>query len=237
MQSKLKEKIVVIHQPDFLPHLAFFGKFLKADLWVILDNVQFVHKTSRSWNNRDKIKTPKGEKWITISVQGCSGKNAINEILLSSEVNWKENHLNLIKNNYKKAAYFHEVFPYIEDLYSSNCVKLVDFNLKSIAMLLKLFDIEISSVLASSLGTGGKKNELLVDILKKVGACVYLSGTGAKDYFIQKPFDDAGIKVIWHEFIHPVYPQLYGEFIPYLSSIDLLFNCGIKQSREILRRC
>ncbi|MDD5594684.1 MAG: WbqC family protein [Candidatus Omnitrophica bacterium] len=237
MQTNLKEKIAVIHQPDFLPHLAFFKKFLQADLWVILDNVQFVHKTSKSWNNRDKIKTPDGEKWITIAIQGYSGKNAINEVILSSDVNWRGNNLNLIKNNYKKAAYFQEVFPYIKDLYSFKCDKLIDFNLKSIELLLMLFDIKISSVLASTLNPDGKKNDLLVDILKKVGASVYLSGIGAKNYFLQKPFDDADIKVIWHEFKHPIYPQLHGEFIPYLSSIDLLLNCGIKQSREILRRC
>lgn len=230
-------KTVVIHQPDFLPHLAFFHKFLKADLWVVLDNVQFVHKTSRSWNNRDKIKTPKGERWITISVQNYSGKSAINEVLLSTDVNWRENNLNLIKDSYKKAPYFYEVFPCIEDLYGYKCVKLADFNLRSINMLLKLFDINISTVLASSLNPDGKKNKLLIDVLKKVEASVYLSGIGAKDYFVQKPFDDAGIKVVWHEFKHPVYPQLLGKFIPNLSSIDLLFNCGIDQSREILRRC
>ena len=78
---------------------------------------------------------------------------------------------------------------------------------------------------------------LLVDILQKVRADKYLSGVGAKAYFDPAPFAAAGIEVTWQDFKHPVYPQLYGDFIPYLSSIDLLFNCGIKKSHEILRSC
>ena len=73
------------------------------------------------------------------------------------------------------------------------------------------------------------------EIKRGYGATHYLSGIGAKDYYDNKPFEEANIKVLWQDFKHPVYPQLHGEFIPYLSSIDLLFNCGIKKSREILR--
>jgi len=228
-------KIAVIHQPDFLPYLGFFHRFLQADLWVILDNVQFIHKGS-GWQHRDKIKTPIGEKWITISVQKPKLGTPIKEVILSKDVDWRSNHLNLIKQNYRKAEFFNEIFPYIEELYRFDCFKMVDFNLKSIKLLKNIFDIKIESVMASSLGGEGKNNELLADILLKAGAAIYLSGIGAKDYFKQEPFDKAKIKVMWQEFEHPVYPQLFGKFIPYLSSIDLLFNCGIKKSREILRR-
>lgn len=230
-------KVVVIRQPDFLPYLGLFHRFLKADLWVALDNVQFIHKGSVGWQHRDKIKTPAGEKWVTISVQKCKLGTAINKVLLSKDVDWRNNHLNLFKQNYKKAGFFNEIFPYLEELYRYDCLKMVDFNLKSIELLLDLFDIKIEYVLASALGAEGKSNELLVDILKKVKATTYISGVGAKDYFKQEPFDKAKIKVVWHEFRHPVYPQLFGKFIPYLSSIDLLFNCGIAKSCEILRRC
>lgn len=230
-------RTVVIHQPDFLPYLGFFHRFLNADMWVILDNVQFVSGTSRSWTNRDKIKTPVGEKWITVAVQKAQKDSRINEITLSKNVDWRRDNLNLIIENYKRAPFFKEIFPYVEDLYGVECNKLIDFNLKSIEMLIELLVIKIERTLASSLNPVGKSNELLVNILKKVDATTYLSGVGARDYYDPKPFEDAGIKVVWQEFKHPVYPQLYGDFIPYLSSIDLLFNCGIEKSREILRSC
>ncbi len=229
-------KIAVIHQPDFLPHLGFFHRLLIADLWVILDNVQFVSSSSRSWHKRDKIKTPYGEKWITVGVVKSPRITKISEVLIADD-NWRHKNLNLIVENYRKAPFFKEIFLHIETLYSFKCEKLVNFNLKSIDMLLNLFAIKIESVFASSLEVTGKSNELLVNILKRVGATTYLSGIGAKAYYDPTPFEAADINVKWQNFKHPVYTQLYGEFIPYLSSIDLLFNCGIQKSREILRSC
>lgn len=230
-------KTVVIHQPDFLPHIGFFHRFLYADLWVMLDNVQFVNNSSRSWQNRDKIKTKKGEKWITVAIQRCHRETKINEVLLSGKHNWREGHLNLIRENYRASRHFDEVYPYIEKLYSFECSKLMDFNIESIDMLSNLFDINIPRIFASTLNPEGKKNELLIDILKKVGADKYLSGPGARDYLEHKLFDESGIKVAWQNFRHPEYSQPQGDFISYLSSIDLLLNCGIEKSREILRRC
>lgn len=226
----------MIHQPDFLSYLGFFHRFLNADLWVVLDTVQYVTGTSRSWQNRDKIKTSLGEKWLTISVQKAPVGTAIKEILLS-ENNWRNDNLNLVHNSYSQAPYFDEIMPYIKNLYSYECQRLMEFNLKSTEILMDLFSIKIKTVLASTLSPLGKSNALLVDILQKVKADKYLSGLGAKAYFDPAPFAAVGIDVIWQDFKHPVYPQLHGDFIPDLSSIDLLFNCGVVESQQILRRC
>lgn len=228
-------KTVVIHQPDFIPYLGFFHRLLNSDCFVILDHVQFISKGS-GWQNRDKIKTANGEKWLTVSVKKSPLGTPINEILLS-ETDWKENNLNLIRESYKKAPFFSQIMPYIDDLYSDPSTKMADFNLKSINMLMSLFDVKINTVLASDLNPAGKSNELLVDILKKVEADIYLSGVGARAYLNEDLFKQENIEVIWQDFKHPVYDQIHGEFIPYLSSIDLLFNCGIEKSREILRSC
>ncbi|MDY0116718.1 MAG: WbqC family protein [Sulfurimonadaceae bacterium] len=229
------KKTVVIHQPDFLSYLGFFHRLLYADLYIVLDDVQFVKGTSQSWMNRDKIKTANGEQWLTVNVQKASKDTNINEILLNNTINWKKKNLDLIIQNYKKSEYFDEIFSHIQELYNSEHEKLADFNMASIFMLIKLFDIDIEIKYSSDLKTTKTKSERLVEILSQVDATHYLSGIGAKDYHIDKPFEDANIKVVWQEFNHPVYPQLHGEFIPYLSSIDLLFNCGIEKSREILR--
>lgn len=228
------KKTVVIHQPDFMPYLGFFQRFLEADLWVVFDCVQFV-ASSRSWHNRDKIKTSGGEKWITVSVQKCPRDTMIKDVLLSKEVDWRADNLNLLEASYRKAPFYAEIFSYIEALYSFECERLIDFNLKSIDMLMGLFDIKIDIVLASALKPEGRKNELLIDILKKTGGTDYLTGTGSRDYLDEGLFEASGIKVHWQAFTHPVYPQQHGGFIPYLSSIDLLFNCGIERSRQIIR--
>lgn len=227
------DKTVVIHQPDFLPYLGFLHRFLKADLWVIFDTAQFVSGTSRSWQNRDLVKTPQGERWLTVGVRKQS-KAPICDIMLADS-SWRQDNLNLLSANYREAPYFQEIMPLLNELYAFPCERLVDFNLKSISMLMQLFGIDIQTALASELNPAGKSNHLLVDILKKTGSSRYLSGLGAKGYFEPEPFIKADIEVVWQEFTHPVYPQLHGDFIPYLSSIDLLFNCGTQRSRQIIR--
>lgn len=225
------KKTVVIHQPDFLPYLGFFHRFINADLWVILDNVQYLN---HGWHNRDQIKTLSGSSWLKVSTKKTSLNTLINQVQLAT-TNWKNNNLNLIYQNYHKTLFYHNIVPYIEELYSFECINLIDFNLKSIDMLCNLFDISIPQTMASNLNPEGKSNELLINILKKVDAKIYLSGVGAKAYMQDKLFEDAGIAIIYQSYTPPIYPQLYGDFIPNLSAIDILFNCGIQKSREILR--
>lgn len=231
----MQDAIVVIHQPDFIPYLGFFDRLLKADIYVIYDNVQFV-KGSRSWTNRDKIKTRKGEKWLTVGTKKMPRDTAINQILLSKDFDWRGEHLNLIRENYKNSQFYSEIMPYILELYRYQCDYMMDFNLQSIKMLMKLFNIHIKYIVASDLHPKGIKNTLIIDIMKRLGCRKYLSGVGARDYYIPELYERAGIDVIWQDFTHPIYPQQYQGFIPYLSSIDLLFNCGIEESRKILRR-
>jgi hypothetical protein len=228
-------KTVVIHQPDFIPYLGFFQRFLHADLYVALDHVQFVNGSRRAWTHRDKIKTPQGERWLSISVKKAPRDTPINQIELSTDTDWREAHLRLLAENYRRSAHFAEIMPAVEALYARPCTRLSEFTLYSIEMLMDMLDVRIPIVLSSTLSPVGAKNEMLVDLLQKVGASHYLSGVGARDYFDPAPFDAAGIKVIWQEFVHPVYPQLFGDFVPYLSSLDMLFNCGIERSRLLIR--
>lgn len=229
------KKTVVIHQPDFLPYLGFFQRLLAADQFIVLDHVQFVSGTSRSWTHRDKIKTPSGEKWLTLSVRKAPMGTPINEIELSNSFDWASANLNLIEQNYRRAPFFLEVFPSMIALYDAPPRLMVDFNLRSIELLMDMLDVRLPMVRSSTLGPTGNRNELLIELLRKVGATHYLSGNGARGYMQPEKFKLARIEVVWQEFTHPVYPQQFPKFIPNLSTLDLLFNCGIASSRKILR--
>lgn len=228
----MKKYSVVIHQPDFMPHLGFFDRFLEADLYISLDHVQFVRNTSRSWTNRDRIKTPRGAQWLTVAVTKQSSFSPINTIELA-KTNWREKNLKLLEENYKKTFGFPEIMPEIERLYSRPFRFLRDLNIASIELLMEMLDTKIKWTWASNLNPTGEKNELIVDLLKKVSATHYISGLGALAYFDEAPFKEAQIEVIWRSYNHPVYNQQFGDFIPNLSALDLLFNYGIRGSRQI----
>ena len=224
--------LVVIHQPDFIPYLGFFHRLLLADVWVVLDHVQI---NRRGWTHRDKIKTQNGMQWLTIPLQSAPRDSSINAILLANDPSWCQAHLNILEASYKKAPFFAEIFPYCKDLYSHQFYNLSDFSLASVLMLLTLFDIDIVLMKSSDMLPETKSNALMAELVVKAGGNRYLSGLGAKAYFDPAPFDEAGVNVIWQQFEHPVYSQLHGAFVPQLTSLDLLFNCGINDSRKLLR--
>ena len=227
-------KTVVIHQPDFLPWLGFFHRLRQADLYIALDHVQFVTGTSRSWTHRDRIKTAAGPRWLSLRVRKTSLGTAIHDIALAPDDGWRAKSLQLLRESYGGAAHFDEVFPRIEALYARGDEKLADMNFASIGLLGDMLGAMPPVLRSSELSPAGTRNAMLVDLLGKVGATDYLSGLGARAYFDPQPFAAAGIEVRWQAFRHPVYPQLHGEFVPSLSAIDMLLNCGIDRSREIL---
>lgn len=225
----------VIHQPDFLPYPGFFHRLLTADVFIILDNVQFVNNASRCMTHRDLIKTQKGARWLSLSLKRSPIKTNINNICLSQSVDWRKKNIDLIRENYKKAPHYKEIIPLIESIYDKKYQKMIEINMESIHMLMDIFNINTPIKYASSLGANGSKNELLVNILKNINATHYLSGSGAKSYFKSEPFDEANISVIWQKYKPIIYPQLHGDYLPNLSSIDMLFNCGVEESRKLLR--
>jgi len=227
------KRTAVIHQPDFAPYLGYFHRLLQCDVFLILDHVQF---SKGGWHNRDKIKTPDGERWITIPVL-LKGKSfsPINQVSINNDSDWKQAHLTQLESCYGAAPGFEEIFPALQKLYVCETDSLLAFNMQVLHWLFEAFAIEVEVFFSSALSPQGKSNEMLVDILGKIGATDYLSGVGAKGYYRDEPFAAAGIRVAWQNFSHPVYPQPHGEFVPFLSSLDLLFSCGIEKSRELLR--
>ena len=215
--------IVSIHQPQFMPWLGYFDKIVKSDIFVFLDTVQF---KKNEFQNRNKIKTAQGWMWLTIPVLYKYPEH-INEVQINNRVDWRKKHMRALEINYQKAPYCRDLFPGMEEFYTGDSGSLSEFNTESVLILLKILGVHKETKVASELGDFPEEpSERLAAICKSLGADTYLSGTGAKEYLNLKPFHKKEITVIFQEFKHPVYPQLYDDFVPNLSLLDLLFNCG-----------
>jgi hypothetical protein len=83
-------------------------------------------------------------------------------------------------------------------------------------------------------GAVGAKTDRLIDLLKKIGADVYLSGPSARDYIDPAAFLRAGIRLEYKNYDYAPYPQLDVPFIGAVSVLDLIANCG-SDSRRYLR--
>ena len=231
-----QNKIAAIHQPDFLPYIGFFKKMHLADVFVYLDNIQF---SRRGWTHRDKIKTKKGEQWINVNIKKADYHEQIKNVKISYEHDWQSKSLNLIKENYKSSQYFDEIYPIVNKMFDFSPEHLIDFNLSIIDTLRDLLEINNKIIFSSELKITEKKNNLLVEILKKVKINTYLSGQGAKNYMEEKIFLRNNINVIYNNFTHPVYNQQFKDgndkFIDNLSILDYLFNCGIQNVKNFLK--
>lgn len=216
--------IVAIHQPNYLPFLGYFHKMSKCDLFVLLDNVQYV---KRYYIQRVKIKTPTGADWLGVPVLNHGRYDQlINATEIDQTQSWRERHWKTLSFNYAKAPFFDRYTAFFQDAYVRRWEKLGDLNEYLIRYLTAELGIKVELVKASQLNTQGQSNELLISICKEVGATTYLSGNGARDYLAPEKFANAGIELTFDDFKHPVYPQQHGEFVSYLSTVDLLFNCG-----------
>ena len=223
--------IAAIHQPNFLPWIGYFYKIMQSDVFVFLDNVQF---SKNSFINRNKIKSPHGSMWLTVPVKHESHQ-MIARIRTNNKMDWRRKHLRTLEMNYTKTRYFAEICDGLTDAYfSSECNDLASFNIRLVEFVLRYLGGDRRIVRASDLDVEGRSTELLVKIVKAVDATAYLSGFGARKYQEEALFAKEGINLKYYDFAHPVYPQLWGEFAPNLSIIDLLFNCGPASKNVLL---
>lgn len=215
---------VTIHQPDFLPWLGFFDRWLKSDLYIVLDDVQFLR---RGWQNRDRIKTSDGAAWLTVPVlKKGRYDQLIRDVMIDDSTPWRSNHLKTIGHNYKKAPNFDRCFKEVEKIYGMGQKRLMDFNMSLLSYAASELGIKTPIAYASTFHVTTKASERLIDLVKAVGGKRYMTGTGSRDYLNEELFAREGIEVIWHEYKHPVYDQLSGDFIPELSVIDYLMMRG-----------
>ena len=224
--------IAAIHQPQYLPWLGYFDKIDKADLFCVLDNVQF---KKNEWQNRNRIKTAQGWQWVSVPVKHRFPQT-IQEVEINNLVNWRRKHLQSLITNYKRAPFFQEYIWFFEELYAKEWTSLADLNIHIIENLCGLLDLQAERSLASSLSLREDPTDRLIDICKALGADAYLSGKDGITYMDLERFKANGIRVAVQNFVHPVYPQLFGEFQSHLSIVDLLFNCG-PDSVEKVRSC
>jgi hypothetical protein len=227
-------------QPTYNPWIGYFDMIDKVDKFVFLDNVQLA---KRSWQVRNRIKTPSGELMLTIPVK--KKKTRSETILCKCEINddekWRRKHLQALRLNYSKARYFDEVHPLVQELIESERTFVADFNIHIIKTVCAKIGIESDFVTASDLGSfDAKKDALLAEICQKIGVAAYLSARGSKEYIEREsPGGELvrrGIDLYYHCYDHPQYNQLHGDFVPFMGIFDLLYNEGFQNSLDIIRR-
>ena len=225
----------IILQPTYLPWMGYFELIDSSDIYVVFDHVQFERK---SWQQKNRIKTSNGVVFLHVPVQKMPLKTPICKIKISYEQgNFLEKHWKSIELAYKRAPYFEKYRPFFANIYSKKHVLLKDLNVEMIKLICDILGIKKKIVFSSELNLKDekmKKTERVVNLCKKLGVTHFYEPARGKTFMEESLFQKEGILISFQDYKHPEYPQLWGEFVLYLSVIDLIFNHGDK-SLSIIR--
>ncbi len=231
--------ITTIHQSMYLPWLGFFDKVKMADLYVIMDNVQF-EKNYFYNRNKIRVKSEKGWQWITIPVKCHMNEppyiTDIKDVKIDNSQIWAKKQWKAVEMAYQKATYFDSYSQFFKKVYEKKWENLADINFDTIMFLFKELGICCKVMNGSELKISKefKKSDLVHEICRLTGTTKYIAGKMSLGYLDETKFKRDGIQITYQNYTHPAYEQLYKPFIPYMSIIDLLFNHGEKSMKIIL---
>lgn len=226
--------LVAIHQPNFFPWLGYFGKLTVCDCFVFLDNVQL---SRQSYCTRVQVRQGSEARWLSVPLDRKKShfqKITAAEIVRVDEDPWPESLIRKLQAWYRTAPHATEIISWLNRELSSHEVSLADLNIRIIKALAADLDVAPRFVRASDLPVHGSSTDLLVDIVKSVGGTVYVRGAGALAYQDDDKFRAVGIVPSQLAFHQEPYPQLGNGFLPGLSVLDALFNCGFAGTAALI---
>lgn len=223
--------IISAHQPNYLPWAGYFYKMARCDVFVFLDSVQY---SRTSYTARCSIKQSDGRaSWLSVPVlkKGRYFQN-VNEVIIDSQKPWQSEHLKTMESCYSRAPYFKEYIWLLDLVCRQKWENLSQLNRTVIMRLAEHLGIKAKLIKLSELDIGGKSTEMLVSLCRTLKADEYLSGSGGENYLDREQFHQAGIELKYTKYQPQPYPQLWGEFVPGLSVMDLLFNYGPEETKK-----
>lgn len=213
---------VSIHQPDYIPWLGLFYKMYLSDVFIHLDDAQYSNEATHNFND---IKTAQGKLRLKFPVEVKFG-DPINIVRPKYELKWNEKHLKTIEMNYTKAPFFKKTFPEIRELYMTPFPSVAELNITINEFIAGKFGIKPKFVRSSEFGIVTKREEKVIDLTLAVGGTRYISGNGARAYQTGSHFIERGVELWYLDYTPIEYRQIRGDFLPCMSVLDYIFNCG-----------
>jgi hypothetical protein len=220
-------QLIAIAQPTFLSWAGWFDLADQVDLLILLDDVAF---SKRSWQQRNRIRTPEGLSYVTVPVRsaGRVGQRIVDTELAGDF--FVETLIRTVSRNYSRAAHFSHYFSDFCAVLKQSAAagKLAGLNRGLIDWLAVQLGVSTPRVCSSELAVEGKRGALIAKLCEHVGARRYVSAAGSEEYLLEDraEFDNRGIVVELQVYEHPVYRQCFQPFMPYASVLDLLLNEG-----------
>jgi hypothetical protein len=220
-------------QPYFFPYIGYWQLIYAVDKYIIYDDVNFI---KGGWINRNNILMNGEAKLVNIQMHNASPNKLINEVEVSDNYVYKGKLLKTLNYCYKKAPFFQDVFPVIENVIKQEEKNLAKYLECSIRQVCEYLSIDTNIVISSDIN---KSNDLraqdkVIDICKIVGAHEYINAIGGEKLYSREAFSAYDIQLKFLKIGEVRYPQLNNEFVPNLSIIDVMMFNSLGEIKEIL---
>ncbi len=216
--------IISIHQPQYLPWAGYLDKIDQADIFILLDTVQF---KKSEWQNRNRFKTAQGPSWVTVPVIHDFGQLLSEVVIDPHQESWSRKHQQALRTHYGSAPHYSWVTEYLDRIWEKGWERLAPLNRATLEVFMELMGIDTPLLWASEMDPAPEHpDERLISLCRQTGADTYLAGSAGPEYMEMERWHGSGIEVCIHDFTHPVYTQPFGDFLPAMSTVDLLCNCG-----------
>jgi len=217
---------VAIMQPYFFPYAGYFQLLMAADVFVLLDDIQYIQ---RGWINRNRILLNGEPFGIVRSVVAASHRLAINERFYTDDARGDAKLLRLIDNAYRRAPHFERVFALVSEILASQQRNVAAFNaelVRRVAAELELpASIRCSSELSIDRALRGV--DRVIAICRMLGADRYINPSGGTTLYRDENFEANGLELRFLRPLLPEYPQFGAPHVGSLSIIDvMMFNSG-----------
>ena len=155
---------------------------------------------------------------------------------INYDQDWTKKHLKSIEHAYFKAPYFGDLYPSLEAQLLKKHSSLTDLTISLIELISKNLGLTTTFSRARDIpgNAGASLNDRILEIARAVGANSIYLGAKAAEYVYPSYYAPHGVQIEFQNFQHPTYPQQFGEFVEYMSIIDLIVNVGWQQARRVL---
>jgi hypothetical protein len=223
------KKILSCLQPTYLPWIPFFERIILSDIFIFLDDVEF---SKNSNHNRNYIKSNSQKLLLTVPINHES-HIMIKDVKIDNNKNWKKKHWESIKQTYGKLEFFKIFHKDLENIYNKDWEYLSKLNIEIIKLFINLLEIKTEIYTSSNINVKGTSNEKLINLCKYFNADAFIVKRNTEHYHPKNIFLDNKIEFKYFSNTIFEYKQQKNNFIPALSVLDYMSNCGFKLKEKI----
>lgn len=226
---------LAIMQPYFLPYIGYFQLMNAVDQFVVYDNIEF---TKRGWFHRNRILVNGTDKMFSIPLKNDSDYLDVVQRELAESFDKKSQQIiRTIEASYRKAPYYKEVMPLVQECFQRRCGSLFDFIYAALIVLMRCLQIDTEIIISSSIDIDHtlKSQDKVLAICKSLNADTYINAIGGQGLYAPEAFDNNGIELRFIKTKPIEYKQLSDKFIPWLSIIDVMMFNSKEEIQEYLK--